>query len=124
MNAAAPYHIKELDEMRGRLLERRGDLLRQVARLENDLQWLENDVEPEQLEAAQDRALAALLERLDEHDRAEVVAIDSALRRIERGAYGSCHACGGRIPIARLRAMPTADCCHDCADMREALRRG
>jgi RNA polymerase-binding transcription factor DksA len=120
---AAPDKLKVRDEMRGVLLDRRRQLLRQVAQVETDLQWLETDVESEQLEAGQEQALAGLLERLDEHDRAEIAAIEQALARIESGEYGTCTACGAPIPLARQRAMPSADCCHACADMREALRR-
>jgi DnaK suppressor protein len=47
-------------------------------------------------------------------------AVDSALGRLDRGTYGWCQACGGRIREARLRAMPFAVRCHDCETAREA----
>jgi phage/conjugal plasmid C-4 type zinc finger TraR family protein len=105
------------------LLERRRRLLRQVARLEDDLRWLETDVEPELVEAGQDEMLARLAARLDEHDRAELTAIENALDRIERGDGATCRTCGKPIPEARLRAMPTADTCVSCAADREDLTR-
>jgi DnaK suppressor protein len=45
--------------------------------------------------------------------------IDYALERIDAGTYGVCEDCGLEIPAARLRALPSAECCRDCADARE-----
>lgn len=110
-------------ERKEELLERRRRLLRQVARLEDDLRWLESDVEPELVETGQDEMLARLVARLDEHDRAELAAIDKALDRIAAGVGDVCRACREPIPEARLRAVPTADTCVACAADREALTR-
>ena len=105
------------------LLEQRQRLLAQVARLEDDLRWLETNPEPEVVEAGQEETLARLAARLDEHDRAELTAIDGALTRMERGEYGVCRACGKRIPDARLHALPAAEFCLPCAAAREVLTR-
>lgn len=110
-------------ERKDDLLERRRQLLRQVGRLEDDLRWLETDVEPELVEAGQDAMLAQLAARLDDHDRAELVAIDHALDRIAGGADGLCRSCRRPIPEARLRALPTADTCVACAAVREDFTR-
>jgi RNA polymerase-binding transcription factor len=105
------------------LLERRRLLVDQVKRAEQDLHWFESNIEPELVEEGQEQALAGMLERLDEHDRAEIEAIDWALARIERGDYGVCTACGEAISPARLHALPAADLCLPCAERREAERR-
>lgn len=42
-------------------------------------------------------------------------AIESALERIEDGAYGQCEECGTRIPKTRLKAIPYATMCVKCA---------
>jgi len=111
------------EERKTELLEQRRRLLRQVARLEDDLRWLDSDVESELVEAGQDEMLARLATRLDEHDRAELAAIDNALDRIERGDGNVCRACQQPIPEARLRALPTTDTCLPCASAREGLTR-
>ena len=41
--------------------------------------------------------------------------IDQAIERIDAGIYGICDQCGGRITAARLRALPFAEECVDCA---------
>ena len=46
---------------------------------------------------------------------ARLAAIDSALARLTSGGYGLCAACGGAITHARLRALPAATVCRECA---------
>jgi len=41
--------------------------------------------------------------------------IDEALERIEEGNFGDCVACDGKINIERLRAIPYARLCIECA---------
>lgn len=57
----------------------------------------------------------ALLESLDQTVR----QIDAALLRLGTGAYGRCDACGGPIPVARLRAVPFATRCVPCQSAKE-----
>ncbi|MBM4000323.1 MAG: TraR/DksA family transcriptional regulator [Planctomycetes bacterium] len=47
--------------------------------------------------------------------------IEAALERIEKGAYGSCLECEGKIPKARLTAIPFTPHCVKCA---EKLQKG
>ncbi len=105
------------------LLARRRQVVRQVAHLEDDLDWLQTNVEPEVLEEGQEQSLAGVLERLDEHDRDELAAIEQALARMRRGEYARCEACGETIPLARQQVMPTATFCRPCAEAREAAHR-
>ncbi len=121
---STPAGIKErMVEFRRALMAERQRLLAQVAQHEDDLGWLDENVEPETVEEGQQQTLARLLARLDEQERAEITAIDLALERMARGEYGICKACRAPIPIARQRAIPTADTCQPCAAMREALER-
>lgn len=54
-----------------------------------------------------------------ERDVDELRMIDSALQRIDAGTYGSCVGCAQPIPIARLRAEPTAERCVQCQELFE-----
>ncbi|MBW0168590.1 MAG: TraR/DksA family transcriptional regulator [Hydrogenophaga sp.] len=51
---------------------------------------------------------------LEEHEAADLMAIDKALQRMEAGQYGHCIDCAQRIVDARLQAQPTALRCLDC----------
>jgi DnaK suppressor protein len=45
--------------------------------------------------------------------------IEAAIERIEDGSYGQCEECGGRIPKARLDAIPYAALCVRCLSKEE-----
>ncbi len=42
---------------------------------------------------------------------AQLADVDWAMRRVDDGTYGTCDACGKRIPKARLEAMPATRFC-------------
>ena len=48
-------------------------------------------------------------------------AIEWALARLEKGNYGICAVCGEPISRARLKAVPWADRCRDCAEQEDRL---
>jgi RNA polymerase-binding protein DksA len=54
-----------------------------------------------------------------ERDVDELRMIDSALQRIEAGTYGNCVDCGQPIPLARLKAEPTAERDVQCQELFE-----
>jgi RNA polymerase-binding protein DksA len=66
--------------------------------------------------ATLDREIDYTLEENSEHVLAE---IDSALDRIEAGAYGTCRTCGQPISEERLEAIPYATQCIDCKRREE-----
>jgi DnaK suppressor protein len=51
-----------------------------------------------------------------ERERRLLDEIEYALDRIKRGTYGTCAFCNIEIPDARLRALPWARLCINCAD--------
>jgi RNA polymerase-binding transcription factor len=44
--------------------------------------------------------------------------IDYALERVAGGTYGECQACGEQISANRLKAIPWAECCLGCEEIR------
>jgi DnaK suppressor protein len=57
--------------------------------------------------------------RIRQTDSKLLKAIDAALHRIERGAFGICEMCGREIPAARLKAVPWARQCRDCKEQQD-----
>ena len=51
--------------------------------------------------------------------RMHILAINTALARIESGDYGDCFYCGELINPKRLEADPTAKLCISCAEAQE-----
>jgi RNA polymerase-binding transcription factor DksA len=41
-------------------------------------------------------------------------AVNEALERIKRGAYGKCKNCEGDIPLKRLKVLPETEICLKC----------
>jgi len=64
-----------------------------------------------------------VLASLEERDRHALAEIDSAEKRLAMGIYGVCAACGRRIPVERLRALPTASLCVGCEETVERRAR-
>ena len=50
-------------------------------------------------------------------------ALDDALDRIEKGTYGVCEECSGKIPAKRIQAYLAARLCVDCKSKLEKLQR-
>ena len=53
---------------------------------------------------------------LMENDEETLEMIESALERIERGTYGHCQECAGKLPKMRLNAIPHTPFCVKCAE--------
>jgi DnaK suppressor protein len=48
--------------------------------------------------------------------------VDSALKRLDEGAYGTCARCGREIATERLEALPSATLCITCQSEVERER--
>ncbi|HLS28279.1 MAG TPA: TraR/DksA C4-type zinc finger protein [Opitutales bacterium] len=63
-----------------------------------------------------------VLNRLGDQNRKEALETWQALNRIDRGTYGICTECGGKIEPERLEAMPATEYCLSCAKRLETKR--
>ena len=97
-------------------------LLKELIRLSGDTVLREDlAIEPlpetlEQMQAEEERELAS--ELIEEHTRT-LHAVQSALEKMQAGAYGRCERCEEPIPGERLRAIPWAPYCVDCQQLVE-----
>jgi RNA polymerase-binding transcription factor DksA len=57
---------------------------------------------------------------LIENEQETLAAVNAALGRLDAGTFGRCAECGEPIPRARLRALPYASHCVDCASKLES----
>lgn len=73
-------------------------------------------------DAAVDTANDEISSQLAELESRELEQIEVALMRIEKGVYGKCEICNGKIAEARLNALPYTTTCIDC--QRESERQG
>lgn len=122
---------KDLDDLRAVLLQYR-------ARVRGDVQQLTNGA----LDGGQDSKSPTHMAELGtdtfeqdfslgvmERDQGVLDEIENALKRIDKGTFGLCEGCleqgkppsKAAIPKARLKAVPYARYCVDCARKRERL---
>jgi DnaK suppressor protein len=58
-------------------------------------------------------------ERMSQHWKTELNNIETALRRMDQGSFGTCKECDEEIPVKRLRVRPDASLCLDCQEIME-----
>lgn len=99
---------KQLDEVRGNLLEHSNELNAPPA--SRDFVGADRAQELENQEA-EDSIL---------HSEENLAAkVEHALARIENGTYGLCETCNSEIPIVRLEAKPSVSLCLSCQEKHE-----
>jgi len=74
-------------------------------------------------ESAQLDRITIIDSHLEERGQKTLRDIQVALERLATGSYGICHSCEEEIGSARLKALPTATLCIDCATDREKKHR-
>ena len=74
-------------------------------------------------ESAQFDRITSVDNHLEQRGQKTLRDIEVALERLATGSYGICHSCGEEIGSARLKALPTAILCIDCAKDREKKHR-
>jgi RNA polymerase-binding transcription factor len=52
---------------------------------------------------------------LRDRSRIELHRVETALRALDQGTYGTCESCGNAIATERLEAIPWSALCIDCA---------
>jgi DnaK suppressor protein len=104
-----------LDEFRDRLAWARLRLARSVATTDGELETLAAHECRAIAEDPSTGTVGELLARLAGEARGALEAIDAAQARLEAGVFGTCEHCREAIPLPRLRAMPTARRCSECA---------
>lgn len=107
------------EEFRRRLYQARTQLIQTVALTGEELASLE-DEPGDPLGDVPVQDVADTLSRLEGRERHQLDEIDAALGRLEAGTYGVCARCSCAIPLARLRARPTARFCVPCQVSEEA----
>ena len=94
----------------------RSELTRRHEAIEADVQHKKEPVEKDFAEQVTQRENDDVLNAIDDEAQQTLRLIESALRRIEDGTYGTCSVCGEEIPEARLKALPYVTTCVNCAE--------
>jgi DnaK suppressor protein len=108
---------KDMEKFRKILLDKRDDIL-QVVRTKKQLDMQDVEIGDE-IDSASQSIDKEMLFELADNEKIILDAIESALRRIEKGTYGSCESCRGKISDARLKAIPWVRYCITCQSNAE-----
>jgi DnaK suppressor protein len=106
---------QDLDSIKGVLLTRRSVLVDRHERVQHDLARRNDPLVPDSSDQAIQRENDETLQAIDDAAAGELANIERALQRLEQGRYGLCTRCGHEIDQQRLRAVPHAVTCLDCA---------
>jgi RNA polymerase-binding protein DksA len=101
------------EELKIELEERLAGLQKRLASIKEDVTKAHSGDSAEQ---AQERENDEVVDAIGNETALSIRIIQSALERIENGTYGACDNCGDDIGEARLRAIPEATRCVNCAD--------
>lgn len=110
---------KEMAHFREILLRKQKELMQAYKISKGDSQdSLDNGTE-DYIDYAVNSYAREFLLSLTELDRKQLVMVEEALRRIDRGEYGHCQQCGEEINRKRLEVAPWARHCVRCQELEE-----
>lgn len=109
---APAKQVGNVDFYHTKLEHMRTDLLRTVSKKREEAQP-DADVGDEGDVAARSVARDLVFE-LTDNEKHLLDEVEAALRRVEKGVFGLCEACGDQIKVARLKFMPYARYCIKC----------
>lgn len=108
-----------VEEMLAFLMKERDKIRRSLDAGATDIKSLIKSTESgDEVDVASDAVDRMLLDSLSAQDAQHLEQIDGAINRIHQGNYGICMKCGKEIPQARLKALPYAVLCINCASKR------
>ncbi len=113
-----------IKEMEALLHEQKKTILESLASQSDEMRDLVKSVESgDEADVAADAIDRTLLTSLGSQDANRLKLIQNTFERISQGKYGICVACGKEIPEERLRALPYALMCINCASAEERRNR-
>lgn len=113
-----PQEIKDIEK---HLLEMREEVQNRI-KSKKEHEMPETEVGDEADIASQSLDKEVLFE-LNGNAQALLDQIESALRRISKGIYGTCEYCRCQIPKKRILALPFARYCIRCQSSNEGIKR-
>lgn len=114
-----PLQGRKLEEFRDQLLEKHRDLLQSYTSTKGDSRSRQSDGTEDYIDYAVSSYDREFLLSLTELEQRELLLVEDALRRLERGDFGRCMQCGQQIPPKRLEVQPWARYCVACQELED-----
>jgi RNA polymerase-binding transcription factor DksA len=100
------------EDIEKQLREQHAELQQRLASLKTDAS---KEYSGDSAEQAQERENDEVVDAIGQETALALREVTQALDRIADGSYGVCEACGGEIAVGRLRVLPQATRCVNCA---------
>jgi len=109
--------MRDFSGIKRLLLGHKKELLERINAVEKTSRRGGEALDDDFAEQAVQRQNDQVLDALDDTGIAELTLINSALERMSDGSYGQCVSCDIEIPLERLKVVPHAEKCIDCAEL-------
>lgn len=116
-------NAKQIEELRATLLERKEIITNSINDSRESIDSLKNtecNDEYDYAEVSSDSFKEGIIAN---QQIQELKEIEEALKRIDKGTYGTCEMCDESIAIGRLRAKPFAKFCTPCREIYEVEKQ-
>ncbi len=113
-------NTKQIEELKQTLLERKELIERNIQGSRDSIDSLKNSECNDEYDYAEVSSDSFKEGIIANQQIKELEEIEDALKRIEKGTYGTCEMCDEQIALGRLRAKPFAKFCTPCREIYEA----
>lgn len=118
-NKGDHLNAKEIEKLQEKLIEKKQELSSELSEIYNESKSVESGIAQDVGDKAESSYTKEFLLSLTETERVQLLMIDDALKRIQRGVYGYCQKCGKKIELKRLNAIPWTHHCIECQQKEE-----
>ena len=80
---------------------------------------IKEPVDSNMIDAVPENEDNEIIQLEDQHEEAQILKVEAALKRIADNTYGICPDCGEHILFERLKVLPYAKYCVKCEALRE-----
>lgn len=110
---------KDKDQFRKLLADKKETITRKLTEAITESKEMESNVAQDLVDKAETSYTKEFLLSLSDGEREQLLLIDEALKRLERGEFGICQVCRKEIGPKRLLALPWTPLCIDCQEKAE-----
>jgi len=100
-------------------MERKEMIIRKLSEFINESKEVETNVAQDVVDKAESSYTKEFLLSLSDTERDQLMLIDEALRRVDKGDFGLCQLCSQEISRKRLNALPWTPYCINCQEKAE-----
>lgn len=112
-------NTKQIEELKEVLLERKESINKNIQGSRESIDSLKNSECKDEFDYAEVSSDSFKEGIIANQQLKELNEIEDALKRIDKGSYGTCEMCDEQIAIGRLRAKPFAKFCTSCREIYE-----